>query len=104
MQKTTLSLLLATVFGTLVATQPAQAVLTLTSAGVADGFHLDSFVTGFGQSVFGVGPLGMAVTNDGHVLVNAAGGDGVNYVFNNVNNQTVANHIGGTTAAFYPAA
>jgi hypothetical protein len=104
MQKTRLSLLLAAAFGTLVATQPAQAVLNLTPAGVADGFHLDSFVTGFGQSVFGVGPLGMAVTNDGHVLVNAAGGDGVNYVFNNVNNQTVANHLGGTTAAFYPAA
>lgn len=107
MKKTTLALLFATAtLGTLIG-QPAFAGLTLTTDGTNLGFHLNSFVTGFTQSGAGVGPLGMAVTSDGKVLVNtssAAGTNGVNYVFQNVNNQTVADHIGGTTPSFYPAA
>src|SRR4051812_31294456 len=102
MKKATLALLLASALGPLTIGQPALAGLTLTTDGTNLGFHLNSFVTGFVQSGAGVGPLGMAVTSDGNVLVNtssAAGSNGVNYVFQNVNNQTVANHIGGTTPA-----
>src|SRR6266478_3898251 len=51
---------------------PANASLMVTPAGATLGFSLTNFVTGFGVSGFGVGPLGMSVNSDGNVIVDAS--------------------------------
>ena len=58
---------LATAFATLWMSS-AHSVETLTAAGIADGFTLSTFASGFPNNG-GVGPLGMAVNSDGNVIV-----------------------------------
>ena len=60
-----LALVLTAVLGT---ARPAQAQLTLTTAGKALGFGLTTFASGFPNSG-GVGPLGIVVTSAGGVMV-----------------------------------
>jgi len=77
--------------------------MTLTPAGMAAGFSLTTFVSGFGVGGFGVGPLGMGVTNDGHVIVDASNLS-KNYVFNDVDNQTLASAVSSTPFNGFPPA
>ena len=64
---------------------PASATLTLTPTGIADGFTLTTFAT-FPPSGCCSGPFGMAVTNNGNVIVSL--GSGPLYVFPNVDGQS----------------
>ena len=64
---------------------PASATLTLTPTGIADGFTLTTFAT-FPTSGCCSGPFGMAVTNNGNVIVSL--GSGPLYVFPNVDGQS----------------
>jgi hypothetical protein len=81
---------------------PAHAVLTLTADGLNLGFSLSTFATGF-PGGGGPGILGMAVNSDGRVIVNSTN-EGRNYVFNNVDNQTVANAVSFTAHQGFPPA
>lgn len=75
-------------------TTQAQAALTLTADGVALGFTLSEFVsTNPGYDGCCSGPFGIAMdAASGHVMVNVAG-SGTRYVFNDVDNQTLADAI-----------
>jgi PEP-CTERM motif len=79
------------------------APLTLTGAGVADGFNLTTFVSGFGVGDGGVGPLGVAVAGNGNVIVDASNLS-KNYVFTDVNGQTLASAISSTAFFGFPPA
>jgi hypothetical protein len=69
-------------------TTPAQATLNLTAAGITDGFTISTFaVVAPGNAGCCNGPFGMAVTNNGNVIVSTGGG--TSYVFPNVDGQTV---------------
>jgi hypothetical protein len=83
-------------------TSSAQADLTLTPAGTADGFSFATFVSGF-PSANNIGPLGMAVNSAGNVIVNSSG-NATNYVFTNTNGQTPANALSAVGGANYPPA
>ena len=63
----------------------ALATLTLTPAGIADGFILTLFVDQ-APNVIGIGPLGIATNNLGQVVIQDYAA-GRNYIFNDVNNQ-----------------
>ena len=67
----------------------ANATLSLTPVGTSDGFTITTFADF--SSVYGGGccggPFGMAVTNNGNVLV-SVGVNSTRYVFNNVDGQT----------------
>ena len=78
----------------LAAAPAAQAALTLTAAGVSDGFVLSTFVSGYN---FGgaYGPIGQGVDSKGHVITGSVGDRNV-YVFNDVDNQTLASAISST--------
>lgn len=54
--------------------QPLHAGIVLTPAGQADGFSLSTFATGF-STASGVGPVGIAFTPTGGVLVSDYNGD-----------------------------
>lgn len=78
----------------------ARADLTLTAAGVADGFTLTSFATGFptsGGLAGCCGPLGMATNSLEQVVVNDHF-TGTNHLFNNVDNQTFTSAL---SSAFF---
>ncbi len=95
-----LASLAGTSFAALSIANPEAYALELTAAGIADGFTLSEFVSGFpGGSV---GPLGMAVNSDGNVIVNDS--NGLNYVFTDVDGQTVANALSSTPNPGYPPA
>jgi hypothetical protein len=74
----------------------ASAQLTLTPQGKADGFTLTEFVSGFPVASGGLpasyGPFGVAVNSDRNVIV-LSGADDVNYVFKDVDGQTLANAL-----------
>lgn len=77
--------------------------MDLTAAGIADGFSLSEFVSGFANN--GVGPLGMAVNSDGNVIVNDNSEvGGLNYVFKDVDGQTVAAALGTAPNPGFPPA
>ena len=77
--------------------------LDLTAAGTADGFTLSEFVSGFANN--DVGPLGMAVNSDGNVIVNDNSEvGGLNYVFKDVDGQTVAAALGTAPNPGFPPA
>ena len=94
------SLIVATV-ATLIGTSAAQAGAppTLTSAGIALGFTLNTIVSGLptnnGNSY---DVLGSAINSDGNIILNAASNTGGarNYVFKDANNQTAADALGST--------
>jgi hypothetical protein len=92
---------LATAFATLWMSS-AHSVETLTAAGIADGFTLSTFASGFPNNG-GVGPLGMAVNSDGNVIVNSFG-NGLNYVFHDVDGQTPASAVSSTPSPGFPPA
>ena len=79
---------------------PANAQLTLTAAGVADGFTLVPFVSGysFGGGI-NYGPLAQGILPNGTVVTGSFGDDKI-YVFNDVNNQTLASAISATPYTF----
>jgi PEP-CTERM motif-containing protein len=81
--------------------------LSLTPVGVADGFTLNTVVDGFGQ-ISGCcgGPLGNAVNSDGNIIVNSSFAAGIptNYVFKDVDNQTLASALSSTPFNFFPPA
>jgi hypothetical protein len=59
----------------LIATVPAQAALTLTAAGIADGFTLSTFATtNPGNTGCCVGPFGVAVATNGNIIVSTGAG------------------------------
>ncbi len=83
------------------ATSTANAALSLTAAGVSLGFNLTNVVTGFPGA--GIGPLGLAVNSDGKIIIDSSS-DQKNYVFNNVDNQTVASAVSSTSFTYFPPA
>jgi PEP-CTERM motif len=99
------SILIASISFTALAIASSRAdALDLTAAGIADGFTLSEFVSGLGPSgTFGVGPLGMAVNSDGNVIVNDNVG-ALNYVFKDVDGQTVGNALSSTPNQGFPPA
>ncbi len=56
-------------------TSEANAQLSITAAGVAQGLSLTTFATGFPSDGNGVGPLGITFTSNGGVLVSDAPGN-----------------------------
>ena len=73
----------------------AQAVLTLTTEGINDGFILTTFVSGYN---FGgnYGPLAQGIAPNGQVITGSVG-DLKIYVFNDVDNQTLASAVSATS-------
>jgi hypothetical protein len=81
----------------LVASTPAGATLTLTTAGGTDGFVLTTFVSGYN---FGgnYGPLAQGILPNGNVVTGSVGDDKI-YVFHDVDNQTLASAVSATPYA-----
>ncbi|HEY1874263.1 MAG TPA: PEP-CTERM sorting domain-containing protein [Steroidobacteraceae bacterium] len=77
---------------------PAHAQLALTPQGIADGFTLASFVSGYN---FGAtyGPLAEGILSNGNVVTGSVG-DGKIYVFKDVNNQTLSDALSATPYTF----
>jgi hypothetical protein len=75
----------------------AHAALTLTAAGIADGFSLSLFADTPGPSSGCCGPLGIATNNLGQVVLQYYP-TGRNYVFNDVDGQ----HLPGTALSSAP--
>src|ERR1700674_2292056 len=82
---------------------PAHAQLTLTAAGIADNFTLSNFVTGFGVGAGGIGPLGVSLNSLGQVIVDANNLSS-NYVFTDVDGQTLAGAVSHTSFNAFPPA
>jgi len=78
---------------------PVRADLTLTAAGIADGFTLTEFVGGysFGGGI-NYGPLAQGILPNGNVVTGSYG-DGKIYVFNDINGQTLSSAVSSTTYA-----
>ncbi|HMD63880.1 MAG TPA: WD40 repeat domain-containing protein [Stellaceae bacterium] len=86
----------------LIGSGPAQATLALTPDGIADGFNLTTFVSGYpfatpaGSEVYG--PLAQGIAPNGNVITGSTA-DLKIYVFKDVDNQTLANAISATPYA-----
>ena len=96
LSRTKLSLVFAGTLAAVVALPigASAAPLTLTAAGILDGFTLSTFVTTDpGYNGCCLGAFGVAVASNGHVLVNDAG-NALRYEFLDVDNQTLASAIG----------
>src|SRR5207237_9293086 len=89
-------LLASLIFGVYV--PAAQAVLTLTMDGINDGFILTTFVSGYNFNG-NYGPLAQGIAPNGQVIT-ASVGDAKIYVFNDVDNQTLASAVSATTYTF----
>src|SRR6516162_9727534 len=76
----------------------AHAQLTLTPAGVADGFTLDTFVGGYNFSG-NYGPLAQGILPNGNVITGSMG-DATIFVFPDSNNLTLGSAISATPYAF----
>jgi WD40 repeat protein len=78
------------------ASRPAEATLALTAAGVADGFVLTTFVSGynFGGGI-NYGPLAEGILPNGNVVTGSFGDHKI-YVFTDVDNQTLASAVSAT--------
>jgi hypothetical protein len=88
----------------LTAVTPARADLTLTTDGINLGFTLSKFITTVGFNGNGCcGPLGLAVNSDGNVIVDVSNLQ-QNYVFNDVDGQTLGTAISHTPFAAFPPA
>jgi hypothetical protein len=81
----------------LVFAAPANATLHLTAAGIADGFTLSTFVSGYN---FGgnYGPLAQGILPNGNVVTGSVG-DGKIYVFPDVDGQTLGSAVSATPYA-----
>ena len=73
----------------------AQAGLTLTAAGIADGFTLSTFVSGYNA---GYGPLAQGVLPNGKIITGSAFDQKI-YVFDDVDGQTLGSAISATPYA-----
>ena len=69
----------------------AHADLVLNATGIADGFSITSFVTGFPVSSFGYGPTATTYTFNGQILVGDSFGN--IYLFNDTNGQSVGDAL-----------
>jgi hypothetical protein len=81
---------------------PTHAQLALTPDGIADGFTLSTFLSGYSPAAYG--PLAQGILPDGNVLTGSAfigtPGVGTIYIFKNSNNQTLSDALSATTYAF----
>lgn len=85
--------LVAAAFGLAVSQAPsAEAALTLTAAGLSNGFSLSLFADGFPATGYCCGPLGVATSPNGKIIVQDYA-DGVNKGFNDVTGQTYASAV-----------
>lgn len=73
----------------LASASPSHAALTLTSAGVADGFGLSTVVSGFSGAY---GPLAEAILPDGNFITGSYA-TGSLYVFKDVDGQTLSSAV-----------
>lgn len=89
------TLLAASTFA--IATLSQAAPITLTQAGIDNGFSLARIATGFQGSIV----LGSAVNSNGKIVVGDGFGNGKNYVLNDVNNQTLGDAISSTPTGVY---
>ncbi len=79
-------------FAALVAV-PAHAALTLTAAGIADGFNLSTFATLVPGFTGCCGPLGVGVLTNGNIIVQNIAGTNARFVFSDVDGQTPASAL-----------
>jgi hypothetical protein len=88
-----LALSLSTIFSL----EARATTLALTAAGIADGFTLDTFVSGynFGGSL-SYGPLAQGILSNGNVITGSSGDQKI-YVFSDVNGQTLGSAISATS-------
>jgi len=81
---------------------PAQAQLALTTAGVADGFTLTTFVSGYSPAAYG--PLAQGILPDGNVITGSAlignVGMGTIYIFKDADNQTLSSALSAAPYTF----
>jgi len=81
---------------------PAHAQLTLTPQGVADGFTLTTFLSGYGPAAYG--PLAQGILPDGNVITGSAFignvGMGTIYIFKDTDNQTLSSALSATPYTF----
>jgi hypothetical protein len=81
---------------------PAHAQLTLTSQGVADGFTLTTFLSGYAPAAYG--PLAQGILPDGNVITGSAFignvGMGTIYIFKDTDNQTLSGALSATPYTF----
>jgi hypothetical protein len=81
----------------------AGATLIVTPAGAGLGFSVSTFASGFGVGGFGIGPLGLAVESNGNVLADLSNLR-QNYVFSDIDGQTLASSISHTAFSAFPPA
>jgi WD40 repeat protein len=83
-------------------TGPAHAQLTLTPQGVADGFTLTTFLSGYAPAAYG--PLAQGILPDGNVITGSAfvgtPGVGTIYIFKDTDNQTLSSALSSSTYTF----
>jgi hypothetical protein len=81
---------------------PVHAQLALTPQGIADGFALTTFLSGYTPAQYG--PLAQGILPDGNVLTGSAfigtPGQGTIYIFKNSDNQTLSDALSATPYAF----
>ena len=75
-----------------------RAALTLTLAGVTDGFNLSLFVDEVPATGFCCGPLGIATNSGGQVVLQVY--QNTNYLFKDVDNQHFSANLGGASPPF----
>jgi hypothetical protein len=81
----------AVAIGLLASTTAAHATLTLTAAGISDGFLLTTFAT-IDPGNTGFGPFGLAVNNNNQAIVSDTLSGNV-YIFSDVDGQTPASAL-----------
>lgn len=96
MKKFVLVAACASVALTIAAAPAAHAALTLTAAGVTDGFVLSTFVSGYNFNTYG--PIGQGIDKQGHVVTGSAG-DLKIYTFKDVDNQHLPDALSATSYA-----
>jgi hypothetical protein len=81
---------------------PAHAQLALTPQGIADGFTLTTFISGYTPAQYG--PLAQGILPDGNVVTGSAfvgtPGVGTTYIFKDTDNQTLSSALGATTYTY----
>jgi len=97
-----LKALLGSCAAAILLTGPAHAQLTLTPDGVADGFTLTTFVSGYSPAAYG--PLAQGILPDGNVITGSAFignvGMGTIYIFKDTNSQTLGDALSATPYTF----
>ena len=92
-----------TMVGLIAVSRPLRADLTLTAAGVADGFTLSEFASGIGPGGGCCGPLGTSINSLGQIIVDDSQ-IATNFVFNDVDGQTPATKVSSTSFGGFPPA